>query len=224
VLLGLAGVLYAVASNKGNSTSHASSTPSPAAGVHHGSKVYDAPFSAAAWGSGNIPSPDPSAAALSVGYSATSIDFKILKNDASVNAQFDAPGLKNYVSNLVFQVDAGSDMEFDWDLRNEPSGPGNIFLSFDVTNESMTLWLSPIDGTDNKALSAGIDVPKMQAGATVDVWMVVNGDNIKVFLGTQKVVDVNESTVTGAATPNLYLQGKANAVLHLLAVKYYTVS
>src|SRR5581483_7533675 len=223
-VLALAGVIDAIGANKGTtSPTHGSTSPSAAAGVPHGSVVYDAPLSAGAWGAGNTPSPDPSGA-LTLSYPGQSLDFKILKDDASVSAEFDAPALKNYVTNLVLDVDAGSDLEFDWDLRNQPSGPGNIFLSFDVKNEAMTLWLSPINGGDNRALTAAINVPGLQSGAKLDLWMVVNGDNIKLYLGSKKVADVTETTVTGAATPNLYMQGKAGGGVHLLTVRYYTVS
>jgi hypothetical protein len=200
----------------------AKSSSSPTPGAAHGSLIYAADLTANAWGAGNTPSPDPTGS-MSLNYPGTSIDFKILKEDASVNAQFDAPALKNYVSNLVFNADQGSDLEFDWDLRNQPSGPGNIFVSFDVSNEAMTLWLSPTNGGNNQPLSAAINIPGLQSGAKVDLWMVVNGDSIKLYLGTKKVADVTETTVTGAATPNLYLQGKTGAI-HLQAVKYYTVS
>ena len=224
LLLALAGVLYAISANKPGTTTHAGSTPTAAAGVQHGSLVNQIDLAHGGWSGGTAPSPDP-AGSITVDTSSGSMALTITKDGGSMSGEFDGPRLKNYVSNLVFQPDKGSDLEFDWDLRNQQdNGPGNIFLSFDVANEVMTLWLAPINGGSNQPLTSAIPVPGLQNGAKVDLWMVVNGDNIKLYLDSKKVADVNESTVTGAASPNFYIQGKNGAAIHLITIAYYTVS
>jgi hypothetical protein len=218
VLLALGGVLYAVNANKpGHSTSGSNGS-----GPAHGSLIYQANLNQGAWGSGNVPSPDPTGSA-SLGYSGSSIDIKILADGASLSGEFDAPALKNYVADVVLRADAGSNFEFDWAVRSRASNEtADVYLSFQVSEEAMTLYLSP-DGASNQALAATTPVPGMKSGATVDLGIVVNGANIQVYLGGKKVIDVNESTVSGATTPGLYMNGKAGT-MHILGVRYYAVA
>jgi hypothetical protein len=87
----------------------------------------------------------------------------------------------------------------------------------------MTLFLSP-DGASNQALTAALPVGGLQNGTTMDLWIVVNGTNIQLWLGSKKVADVNETSASGATTPNFYMQGKKNAAIHLMTVTYYAVA
>jgi hypothetical protein len=115
-------------------------------------------------------------------------------------------------------------MEFDWAVRSRSSSEtADVYLNIEVAQESMTLYLSP-DGASNQALTAALSVPGLQSGGTLDLWITVNGADIKLYLGSKKVADVSETTVSGATTPNFYMQGKKNGTIHLLTVAYYALS
>ena len=221
VLLAVAGVLYAVAGNKGST--HNTSTPPAATGVKHGSLIYQADLAHGGFSNGDVPSPDP-AGSMTLGMSSDGLVLKILQDDASVSGEFDGPSLKNYVAHLVLRADSGSDLEFDWAVRSRSSSEtADVFLNIEVAQESMTLYLSP-DGASNQALTAALPVAGLQAAKTMDLWIAVNGNDIQLYLDSKKVADVTETTVSGATTPNFYIQGKKNATLRVLTIAYYAVS
>jgi hypothetical protein len=218
VLLALGGVLYAVNANR---SPH--STAAGTAGPAHGSLIYEADLAHGGWNGGAPPSPNPDGS-ISLANATDGLTLKVLQDDASLSGEFDGPGLKNYVAHVVLRADSGTDMEFDWAVRSRSSTEtADVFLSVQVSEESMTLFLSP-DGASNQALTAALSVPGLQAGTTMDLWIVVNGSDIQLYLGSKKVADVHESNVSGATTPNFYLQGKKNGAMHVLTVAYYAVS
>jgi hypothetical protein len=218
VLLAFAGVLYAISSNKTpHSTSGSISTPP------HGSLIYKADLAHGGWSGGTAPSPDPNGS-ITIGASGGAMDLSVTQDGGSMSGQFDGPGLKDYVAHLVLSADKGSDVEFDWAVRSRSSTESaDVFLNIEVAEESMTLFLSP-DGASNQALTAALPVGGLQNGTTMDLWIVVNGTNIQLWLGSKKVADVNETSASGATTPNFYLQGKKNAAIHLMTVTYYAVA
>jgi serine/threonine protein kinase len=212
-LLALAGVLYAA--SRGPSQTNQS-------GLAHGSLIYDASLTKTAWSSGGEPSPDPDGSA-SVAYGSGSIDIHILKDGAGLSGEFDGPSLKNYVSELVLRVDAGSDFEINWRIRGPgPNEHAEVGLNIQVAQEAMTLYLSPDVGS-NQALTATLPVPGIQSGKTVELGMSVNGPNVGIFLGGKKVAQVSETTSTGATTPSFYMDGKSGA-LHIVSLRYYAVA
>jgi len=218
-VLALAGILWASGLGKSTRTSTAppvANTPS------HGSLIYQTDLAKGGWTDNHAPSPDP-AGGMTIGSSSTSVDLKLNQDGASVSGEFDGPGLKNYVANVVLRADTGSDMEFDWAVRSRASNEtADVFLNLQVNQESMTLYLSP-DGASNQALTPALTVPGLQGGTTMDLWIVVNGSNIQLWLGSKKVADINETAASGGTTPNFYLQGKSGT-MHILAVRYYAVS
>ena len=216
VLLALAGVIYAVSAGK-------HPTSSTQAGVPHGSRVYQADLAHGGWSGGDVPSPDP-AGSITIGTSGTGMALAITQDGGSLSGEFDGPSLKNYVANLVLNADAGSDLEFDWAVRGRASTEtADVYLNINVTEETMTLYLSP-DSASNQPLTAAILVSGLKDAKTMDLWIVVNGTNIQLYLGTKKVADVNETAASGAAPPGFYMQGNHNATLHLQTIAYYTVS
>jgi len=216
VLLALGGVAYAVATRTPRGT-----TPTTPDGLAHGSLIYDAKLTSAAWSSGGAPAPSPPTTA-SILYSNSSIDLRILKDGAGFSGEFDAPALKEYVSHLVFRVDAGSDFELTWHVRGSgPTEAAEISLDIQVAQEVMTLYLSPNVGS-NQALAATIPVPGVQGGRIVDLGFVVKGPSVSVFLDGARVAQVSETRSTGAATPNFYMTGKSGA-LHILSLRYYAL-
>jgi hypothetical protein len=216
VLLVLGGAGYAIAASRGsnNSGSLTGSVNGPA----HGSLIYDANKTKATWGDAE-PSPDP-VGSITYAYGST-IDIKLLK-DSSVYAEFDGPSLKNYVAHLVFHVDAGSDFDFDWEVRGQgPSENASIYLAVNVPEETMTLWLSP-SGADNQALTSTQHVPGLQSGRTFDVALAVNDTTIQLYVDGKRLAQVTENRSTGATQPALYLNGKSGA-LHIESLRYYAV-
>jgi len=214
-MLVIAGVGYALASsrgsqNTGNNTGSVSGQPA------HGSLIFDAKISKSAW-IGPEPSPD-TAGAVTYGYS-RSIDIKVLK-DTGLSFEFDGPTLKNYVSHLVFHADQGSDFYFDWDVRGQgPAENATIYLSIDIPDENITLWLSP-NGSDNKPLTAAQSLPGLQNGRTYDLALSVNGTIVEIYLDGKRVARVDEPKATGAVPPNFYLNGKSGS-LHIESLRYY---
>jgi serine/threonine protein kinase len=220
LLLALAGVVYAVGLNKGSTHT---STPAASTGVKHGSLINPVDLAHGGWSNNETPSPDPNGS-ITLANASDGLVLKIQQDDASLSGEFDGPGLKNYVAHVVLRADQGSDMEFDWAVRSRSSSEtADVFLNIEVAEESMTLFLSP-DGGSNQALTAALPVKGLQAGSTMDLWIVVNGKNIQLYLGSTRVGDVNETSASGATTPNFYMQGKKNATMHLLTVAYYAVS
>jgi predicted Ser/Thr protein kinase len=221
VLLAVAGVLYAVAGNKGGSTH--TSTPAASTSVQHGSLIYQADLAHGGWSGGDVPSPDPNGS-IKIESSNAGLVLTLNQDDASMSGEFDGPGLKNYVAHVLLRAGLGSDLEFDWAVRSRTSAEtADVFLSFEVNEESMTLWLAP-DGASNQPLTAALPVPGLQNGSPVDLWIVVNGTDVQLYLGSKKVADVMETSASGGTTPNFYIQGKKNAVMHILTVAYYAVS
>jgi hypothetical protein len=215
LLIALGGVVYLAAPRTPIDTTH------PPDGLGHGSLIYDAKLTSAAWSSGGAPAPNP-ANSVSVQYSASSIDLKILKDGAGFSGEFDGPALKEYVSHLVFRVDAGSDFEINWHVRGSgPSEAAEIGLNIEVAQEVMTLYLSPTVGS-NQALAATIPAPGLQGGRTVDLGIVVKGTSVSMFLDNVRVAQVIETRSTGAAVPSFYMDGKSGA-LHILALRYYAL-
>ena len=216
-LLVLGGVGYAIAASRGAQQG----TGNPAGSVNapaHGSLIYDATLNKSAWAGGE-PSPDP-LGSITYGYSGA-IDIKVNK-EASVSAEFDAPSLKSYVSHLVFHVDPGSDLNFDWSVRGQgPNEHASIYLAVDIPEETMTLVLSP-DGADNQSLTATLQVPGLQSGRTFDLALAVNGTTIEIYVDGKRVAKVMDDRSTGATTPEFYLSGKKGA-LHIESLRYYAV-
>ena len=220
LLLAFAGVVYALGPGKGSTHS---STPAASTGLKHGSLIFQADLAHGGWSGGDIPSPDPNGS-IKLDSSGGTLALEIQQDDASLSGEFDGPGLKNYIAHLVLRADTGSDLEFDWAVRSRASSEtADVYLNIEVAQESMTLFLSP-DGGNNQALTAALPVKGLQAGSTMDLWIAVNGTNIQLYLGSTKVADVNETSASGATTPNFYMQGKKNATMHLLTVAYYAVS
>lgn len=148
----------------------------------------------------------------------------ITQDGGSMSGEFDGPGLRNYVAHLVFSATKGSDLEFDWAVRSRSSSEtADVYLNTQVGQESMTLYLSP-DGASTQPLTAALPLPGFQAGNTIDLWIVVNGSEIQLYLGSKKVADVTETSASGPTTPNFYMQGKKAGALNLLTVAYYAVS
>jgi serine/threonine protein kinase len=213
VLVAVGGLAYAAASRTPRSTSPDS--------LAHGSLIYEAKLTSAAWSSGGAPAPDPPASA-SVLYSNSSIDMRILKDGAGFGGEFDAPALKEYVSHLALKVDTGSDFEINWRVRGSgPSEAAEVGLNIQVAQEVMTLFLSPSSGS-NQALAASIPVPALQGGRIVDIGIVVKGTSISLFLDGARVALASETQSTGAATPGFYMDGKSGA-LHILSLRYYAL-
>jgi serine/threonine protein kinase len=215
ILLAIGGIAYSAATRAPRAT--------PAAdALAHGSLIYEARLSTAAWGSDSVPVPTPAGSA-SVGYGSSSIDLRILKDGASLGGEFDAPALKEYVSHLVLKVDAGSDFEFDWRIRGAgPSEAAEVGLNIEVAQEAMTLYLSPYSGS-NQALAPTLAVPGLQGGRTVDIGVVVKGTTISLYLDGVRVAQASETSSTGAATPGFYMDGKSGA-LHILSLRYYALA
>jgi serine/threonine protein kinase len=210
------GIAYAIASSRPGTQNAASTTPSADGGPAHGSLIFDAKVSKAAWG-GIEPSPDP-AGALTYAYT-NSIDIQVLK-DSSLSAEFDAPSLKNYVAHVVFHVKAGSDFYFDWAVRGQgPTDDANIYLNIDVTEETLTLVFSPNHGSD-QADTATLQVPGMQNGKMIDLAISVNGNVIELWVNGKRVAQKDDGRATGATTPGFYLNGKSGA-LHIDSLRYY---
>jgi len=220
VLLAVAGILYAVAANKGSSNT---TTPVASTGVKHGSLIYQADLAHGGWSNNETPSPDPNGS-ITLANASDGLALAIQQDDAGMSGEFDGPALKNYVAHIVLFADKGSDVEFDWAVRSRASNEkADVFLNIAISQESMTLYLSP-DNASNQALTAALPVSGLQAAKTLDLWISVNGTDIQLWLGSKKVADVTETTVSGATTPNFYIQGKKNAVVHLTTVVYYAVS
>jgi serine/threonine protein kinase len=195
--------------------------PFPPNVLAHGSLIYEVKLTSAAWSAGGAPAPNPASSA-SVGYSSSSIDLRILKDGAGFSGEFDAPALKEYVSHLVFRVDAGSDFELLWKVRGSgPTEAAEIGLNIQVAQEVMTLFLSPNVGT-NQALAATIPVPSLQGGRMIDLGIVVKGTSVSLFLDNARVAQVTETRSTGAAIPSFYMDGKSGA-LHIQSLRYYAL-
>jgi len=215
-VLVVGGVAYALASSRPGTQNTANTTPSANGGPAHGSLIFDAKVSKAAWG-GAEPSPDP-AGSMTYAYS-SSIDIHVLK-DSSLSAEFDAPSLKNYVAHLIFHVNAGSDFYFDWAVRGQgPTEDADIYLNVNVTEETMTLVFSPNHGSD-QADTATLQVPGMQNGKTIDLGISVNGNLIQIWLNGKRVAEKDDGRATGATPPGFYLNGKSGA-LHIDSLRYY---
>jgi len=211
-LLALAGVLYAA--SRGPSQTNQT-------GLAHGSLIYDASLDKKAWSSGGEPSPDPAGSAT-VAYG-KSIDIHIAQDGAGLSGEFDGPSLKNYVSELVLSVDPGSDFEINWRVRGSgPNEAAEVGLNIQVSEESMTLYLSPNAG-NNQALTAAIPLPGIQGGRIIHFGMLVNGPNISLYLDGKRVADVHETSSTGATTPAFDMDGKSGT-LHIVSLRYYAVA
>ena len=140
-----------------------------------------------------------------------------------MSGEFDGPGLKNYVAHIVLFADTSSDAELDWAVRSRAAGETtDVFLSIAISQESMTLYMSP-DNASNQPLTAALPVAGLQAAKTMDLWISVNGTDIQLWLASKKVADVTETTASGPTTPNFYIQGKKKTVVHLTTVAYYAV-
>jgi len=210
--LALAGLAYAL--SRGQSPSQP--------GLAHGSLIYDASLTKTAWSSGGEPSPNPAGSA-SVGYGGRSIDIHIAQDGAGLSGEFDGPALKNYVSDLVIRVDAGSDFEVNWLVRGSgPNEAAEVDLNIQVADEAMTLYLSPNVGS-NQALAATIPMTGLQAGKTIDIGTVVNGSSITLYLGAKQVAHVTETSSTGATTPRFEMDGKSGT-LHIISLRYYALA
>jgi hypothetical protein len=190
-------------------------------GLSHGSLIYEAKLSAAAWATDETPTPDP-AKSGTLGYGGSSIDLRILKDGANFSGEFDAPALKEYVSHFVMRVDQGSDFEVTWRIRGSgPTEAAEIGLNIEVAQEAMTLFLSPNVGS-NQALAPTLPVPGLQSGRTIDIGVVVKGTTISLFVDGVRVAQATDNRSTGAAAPGFYMDGKSGA-LHILAVRYYAL-
>jgi len=217
-LLVLGGVGYAIAASRGNQNGGGNPTGN-VSGPTHGSLIYDARKAKSVWG-GEEPSPDP-VGSLTYAYGNT-IDLKLVK-ETSVYAEFDGPALKNYVSQLVFHVDSGSDFEFDWEVRGR--GPGetaDLYVQVSIPQETITLWLAP-DGADNVRLTPALPMQGLQSGKTFDVTLAVNDNTTGIYVNGKRVAQVTETRVTGASQPAIYLDGKSGA-LHIESLRYYAVA
>jgi hypothetical protein len=217
VLVIIGGLAYAAYS--GSKRPGQSTTSDP--GLSHGSLIYDAKLSAAAWATDYAPTPDP-AKSGTLAYGGSSIDLRLIKDDVSFSGEFDAPALKEYVAHFVMKVDAGSDFEITWHLRG--SGPGEaaeIDLNMQVAQEAMTLYLSPNVGS-NQALAPTLPLPGFQSGRTIDLGIVVKGTTVSLFVDGVRVAKATDPRSTGATAPGFYMDGKSGA-LHILAVRYYAL-
>jgi serine/threonine protein kinase len=214
----LGGIGYAIAASRGNQNGGGNPTGS-VSGPTHGSLIYDARKAKSVWG-GEEPSPDP-IGSLTYAYGDT-IDLKLVK-EASVYAEFDGPALKNYVSQLVFHVDPGSDFQFDWEVRGR--GPGetaDLYVQVDIPQETVTLWFAP-DGSDNVRLTPALPMQGLQGGKTFDLTLAVNDNTTQIYVNGKRVAQVPEARVTGASQPAIYLDGKSGA-LHIESLRYYAVA
>ncbi len=191
------------------------------AGPAHGSLVYDVKLNSTSWTGGTEPSPDP-AQSMSIAYPSGSIDLHILKSGGGISAGFDGPSLKNYVADFVIKADTGSDFGVNWQLiaagDNEKA---EVYLHIDVAGETMTLILSPYDGSD-QAMTATIPVPRLQRGATADIAAVVNSGTVALYLNGNKVGEASETKATGPASPGFYMNG-TSGTLHVLSLRYYAL-
>ncbi len=197
------------------------SNPRTNAGPAHGSLVYDVKLNSKSWTGGTEPSPDP-AQSMSIAYPSGSIDLHILKSGGGLSAGFDGPSLKNYVADFVIKADAGSDFAVNWQLiaagDNEKA---EVYLHIDVAGETMTLILSPYDGSD-QAMTATLPVSGLQRGTTADIAAVVNSGTVALYLNGNKVGEASETKATGPASPGFYMNG-TSGTLHVLSLRYYAL-
>lgn len=215
VLLAAGGILYGVLGQRPNSGPQVAT-------FAHGSLIYQVQLGSTAWASGGEPSPDPAGSAT-IAYPAKTVDITIKNPGAGLSGEFDGNALKDYVADLVFNVDAGSDFEVDWAVRGQgPNEAAEVGLNIQVAEETMTLFLSPNQG-DNQALTAAIPMPGVQGGKRVDLGMIVYGHRIQLFLDGKRVADVAEAKATGATTPRFYMGGN-KGTLHFLSLRYYAVA
>lgn len=190
-------------------------------GPAHGSLVYSAKLNSTAWNGGVEPSPDP-AKSIAFSYPSGSIDIHIAAKGGGVSTQFDGPSLKNYVADLVFKADTGSDFSFNWELITAaPNEQAEVYLHFDVTQETMTPILSPYSGSD-QSMTATISLSGVQRGNTTDVAVVVNNGSVTLYLNGKQVGQGKETMASGATSPSFYINGDSGT-LHILSLRYYAL-
>ena len=111
----------------------------------------------------------------------------------------------------------------NWRVRGSgPNEAAQVGLNIQVSEESMTLYLSP-DVGNNQALTAAIPLPGIQGGRVVHLGMLVNGPNISLYIDGKRVADVHETSSTGATTPAFDMDGKSGT-LHIVSLRYYAVA
>ena len=217
VVLAIGGLAYFLSGRHPNGVGAAATS-----GPTHGQLLYAATPSRGTWSGGVEPSPDP-ASSMSTSYGQSSIDIHILKSGAGLSAGFDGPALKNYVAEFLFNVDAGSDFEIDWQLIGAAQQESaEVDLNIETAQEAMTLYLSPYNGS-NQTMVAAIPIPHLQSGATVDLWVSVSNGSVTLYLGSRQVGHGSETQASGPSTPGFYMGGNSGT-LHIQALRYYALS
>ncbi len=214
----IASVAVALITLHPGGTNNVGATGGPA----HGSLVYDLKLNSTAWNGGVEPSPDP-AQSVAISYPAGSIDLHLAAKGGGISAEFDGPALKNYVGDFVFKTDAGSDFGLNWELITAgPNEQAEVYLHFDIAQESMTPILSPYNGSDS-AMTATVALPGVQRGSTVEVAVVVKDGSVTLYLNGKQVGQGKETKASGATSPSFYMNGNSGT-LHILSLRYYALA
>ena len=195
------------------------------AGIPQGTLVSKVDFSTekTTWYPDDVPSPDPANSA-SIRYGGgAGLDFMVAQ-DTGFSGQFAGEAVQDYREVLVFSAtapDSDHDAELDWQVRaGTQTQNANTGLNIDAQEGSMTLVYSPDSGS-NVNLTPTITVPGLSAGKTITLTIVAKGDQIQLYVGSNKVADVHEPRTTGATVPYFYFDGKQGSAWHFKSIEVY---
>jgi len=185
----------------------------------HGKLLYQARAAADVWSASHPPTPDPAGSA-GVTYTNGAINLNILQPGGNLEAELEAPALKDYAAELAISAAAGSDLEINWWLRG--TSDSSLELHIDLPTETMSLVWSPNTG-DPQVLAQDIRLPGLQSGRSMAIGVVADGTHISLYLNAVRVAQVVEARANGGTTPGFFMDGRSGS-LHLQSVRYYAVS
>lgn len=150
------------------------------------------------------------------------MEFDALKPGANTGYDLQMKRLKAYVAEIDVTFQPGSDVFLWWSLTADPQQMGGYAVYVDAANESMRIIHQSINPPPDFS-SANIPVPGLQKGTGMTIAVVVEGQDLRLYLNEQRVLDVQAGFTIGAMNGQLFINSGFGGSFRISGIRYYAL-
>jgi serine/threonine-protein kinase len=150
------------------------------------------------------------------------MEFDVFKPGANTGYNLQMRRLKAFVGEIDVAFQAGSDVFLWWSLTADTVQPGGYAVYIDAANESMKI-LHQRGSAHPDFTTADVPIPGLQKGTPITVAVVVNGQDIQLYLNEQRVLDFTASVAINAMNGQLFINSGVGGSYRITGVRYYAL-
>lgn len=148
------------------------------------------------------------------------MEFDVFKSGANTGYNLQMRRLKAFVGEIDVTFHPGSDVFLWWSLTADTVQPGGYAVYIDAANESMKI-LHQRGSAHPDFTTADVPIPSLQKGIPMTVAVVVNAQNIQLYLNEQRVLDFTASVAINAMNGQLFINSGVGGSFRITGIRYY---